>query len=53
MTSDVHHAYEGMKAYLRTTETLVEIDERRAIAIVVHTAYHVGAIRQMMKSIRA
>lgn len=52
LKSDVHHAYEGLKAYLRTTETLAEINERRAMAIVVHTAYHVGAIRQMMKSVR-
>lgn len=52
LKSDVHKAYERLKKYLRTTEPLAEINERRAMAIVVHTAYHVGAIRQMMKSVR-
>lgn len=52
LKSDVHQSYERLKTYLQTTETLAEIDERRAMAIVVHSAYHVGAIRQMMRSVR-
>ena len=44
--------YEELKTYLETHADLEPINERRAMAIVVHAAYHVGAIRQMMQSVQ-
>lgn len=50
--ADLRTAYLACKTPFAEHIILDEKNERRAMAIVVHAAYHVGAIRQMIKLVR-
>lgn len=47
LRADLGAAYETLNAHLRAVETWGDEEVGDAMAILVHTAYHLGAIRQL------
>jgi hypothetical protein len=51
LKEDIRHSYEAVAEHLRTAETLGEDEVGDGMAILVHTAYHLGAIRQLVRAV--
>ena len=49
LKQDLKAAYENVTVKLKSTETWGDDEVGDSMAMVVHTAYHLGAIRQMMR----
>ncbi|MEM7737405.1 MAG: DinB family protein [Deinococcota bacterium] len=49
LKADFETVYQNIKIHVQNVETWGDIEVGDAMAIVVHSAYHLGAVRQMMK----
>jgi hypothetical protein len=51
LKTDLETVYQDIKTHVQTVNTWGDIEIGDAMAIVVHSAYHLGAVRQMMKMV--
>lgn len=51
LKEDLHRVYAALIEYLRSVEKWGDEEVGDAMAIIVHTAYHLGAIRQLAKAL--
>lgn len=49
LKSDLETSYQAVKSHIQQLSTWKNIDIGDGLAMVVHSAYHLGAIRQIMK----
>lgn len=50
LKEEIRRSYEAVAEHLRAAETLGEDEVGDGMAILVHTAYHLGAIRQLVRA---
>lgn len=51
LQNDLATSYQAVKTHIQNVDTWEDIAISDALAIVVHSAYHLGAVRQLMKAL--
>lgn len=51
LQADLKKVYEDVLEQLRTINTWGDVELSEGLGVVVHSAYHLGAVRQMMKTL--